>query len=1027
MQVSVIYKAFLSLLIVSCLTTLVSWPSSAQRTVSYDDPLASFNLAMDLFNKEKYTAAQEVFRQVTHRITDPHSVMRIQAAYYDALCAYELHHQNATELYVDFIRTYPENTMAQLAQFQLARLHYRNKEYRPALEAFKKTDIRQLSGEEKSEYYFKTGYCYLKGDNLPMAEQSFQKILDAPSVYQGPANYYYAHIAYLKGDDDKALAGFKRLTEDETFRDIVPYYILHIQYRLQNYQEVISIGNQLTGKTDDKKNADLYRMIGDAYFKTGRYEESIPLLERYSRSSASRMNAQDWYQLGYAFYRSQKYDQAIQAFQKSVGGQDSLAQNAFYHLGDCYIKTGQKPFALNAFQSASKMDFDPAIKEDALFIYAMLAYDLSFDPYSEAIKSLKQYISDYPQSKRLDEANRYLVNLFLSTNNYQEAMETIEKIRIKDEQTRAAFQKAAHYRGIELFNGRDYRGATEMFKKSLEFPLDKNIQAANHYWLGESFYRLGSYDFAAEHYRKFLSLPDASRTPLYALTSYNLGYCYFNQKMYGQSIDYFRKFISSGHSEAQYRNDAYLRLGDSYLVNKRYDEAIDHYNKVIQESGSESDYATLQKAMAYGGRGDFARKAELLGAYLSKFPRSTYTEEVLYELGTTCILLNRDEEALNHFRRIPQEFPSGKYIKKSLLKTGLIYYNDGSNDLAITTLKKVISDYSGSEESREALEIIRNIYVDLNRVNEYLVFAQTLPFADMSHSAQDSLSYFTAEDRYRKGDCPGAIQGFEGYTASFPQGAFLIQAHFYQAECELRSNQKESALNNYLYVLQKPSSQFTENALDRVAAIRFEAGNYPEALESYQHLEEAASTKTSYITSLTGQMRCHFILENVDRATVLAERVLTSDLTEPEREAEANFILAKSSLATGNKEKALKAFQRTCELVQDERAAESQYHIAWLAYDEKAYPDAEKKAFELINRYDTFDYWVARGFILLSDIYAGMGNTFQAKQTLQSIIDNYSGEDLRSEAIRKLNVILTAEKASQNQLLQEEINEKDDS
>ena len=100
----------------------------------------------------------------------------------------------------------------------------------------------------------------------------------------------------------------------------------------------------------------------------------------------------------------------------------------------------------------------------------------------------------------------------------------------------------------------------------------------------------------------------------------------------------------------------------------------------------------------------------------------------------------------------------------------------------------------------------------------------------MSLSAQDSLSYFTAEDRYLKGDCPGAIQGFEGYAARFPQGAFLVQARFYQAECELRNNQEESALSNYLYVLERPSSQFTENALERVAAIRFESGNFPEAL-----------------------------------------------------------------------------------------------------------------------------------------------------------------------------------------------------
>ena len=99
MPVLLMNKAFLSILIASYLTTMVTWSSTAQRTVNYDDPLASYNMAMDLFNKEKYSAAQEVFRQIVCGITDPHSVMRMQAAYYNALCAYELYHQDATGLY----------------------------------------------------------------------------------------------------------------------------------------------------------------------------------------------------------------------------------------------------------------------------------------------------------------------------------------------------------------------------------------------------------------------------------------------------------------------------------------------------------------------------------------------------------------------------------------------------------------------------------------------------------------------------------------------------------------------------------------------------------------------------------------------------------------------------------------------------------------------------------------------------------------------------------------------------------------
>jgi thioredoxin-like negative regulator of GroEL len=48
---------------------------------------------------------------------------------------------------------------------------------------------------------------------------------------------------------------------------------------------------------------------------------------------------------------------------------------------------------------------------------------------------------------------------------------------------------------------------------------------------------------------------------------------------------------------------------------------------------------------------------------------------------------------------------------------------------------------------------------------------------------------------------------------------------------------------------------------------------------------------------------------------------------------------------------------------------------------------------------------VAKSFILLADVYLATGNEFQARQTLQSIIDNYEGEDLRQLARQKLEIL----------------------
>lgn len=74
--------------------------------------------------------------------------------------------------------------------------------------------------------------------------------------------------------------------------------------------------------------------------------------------------------------------------------------------------------------------------------------------------------------------------------------------------------------------------------------------------------------------------------------------------------------------------------------------------------------------------------------------------------------------------------------------------------------------------------------------------------------------------------------------------------------------------------------------------------------------------------------------------------------------------------------------------------AEAKYMIAQLQFDNEKLDDAEKSVFALSDTYASYDYWVAKGFILLADIYVKKDNIFQARQTLQSIIDNYEGQDL---------------------------------
>ncbi len=51
----------------------------------------------------------------------------------------------------------------------------------------------------------------------------------------------------------------------------------------------------------------------------------------------------------------------------------------------------------------------------------------------------------------------------------------------------------------------------------------------------------------------------------------------------------------------------------------------------------------------------------------------------------------------------------------------------------------------------------------------------------------------------------------------------------------------------------------------------------------------------------------------------------------------------------------------------------------------------------------TFAEFAIKSFILLADIYVARDNTFQAEQTLNSVIEYYKGDDLREVAQGKLS------------------------
>lgn len=1003
---------------------LLSIPAFSQQSAIYTDPESAYHLGLDLYSKQKYVTSQQEFKRILSTKDGISREVRGNASYYIAVCAAELFHKDAEYLLLSFVNEYPENPNYYAAQYDLGNYYFRQKKYKKAVEWFAKIEKNELTTARRDELNFKLGYSYYMTIEYDAASKAFAEMKDGNSKYASAAQYYYAHMAYVNGNYETALKGFLKLKESEAFAPVVPYYITQIYYKQGKYDELLSFAPAALDSADARNGMEIGRMVAESYYRKGNYKEALPYLIDYERNSPN-VGREDFYQIGICHYRTGMFEKAIPYFQKAVGTEDIISQNAYFHLAACYIKTNAKRSARTAFQSAAKMTFDKVIQEEAQFNYAKLSYELSYQ--SVAIEAFRSFVKDFPSSAHIDEANEMLVGMFTNTHNYKDALTSIEAIKVKTPMIKAAYQKVAYYRGIEFFMDNKPADAIKLFNLSLMNPVDQKLVAEASYWKGEAYYRLNDYDKAVKAYNEFLFTPAAITLPRYNLANYNIGYAYFKKEDYANAQTAFRKYIrDKSATDTKRFNDALLRIGDSFFMMKDQANASEYYSQAISANASSSDYAIYQRAVILGVQGRMQEKVRTLQTLFDKYPKSVYFDDGMYEAGQASLMLGNYEQALNYYRTIIKDFPNGSYMKKAELGEALVYYNTKQDDKALAAYKNIVKKYPNTNESREALAQIKNISVSQNRVDDFVKFSKTVPNADVTVAGEDSLTYDAAELLYTQGNCESAIRDFESYLLKFPQGIFSVNASYYRSDCLFRSKKYEQALEGFEAVIKAPRNQFTEKSLLNAGFINFRTKNYQKALAQYEALESIAEVKDHILSAQAGQMRCYYRMENYEMTLSASKKILESSASDKDLINEARLLSGLSYLQRNDLGSAKADLLIVSKRTNSEMTAQSKYYLALIEYKQANYKESQKLIFEIQKQVPSYDYWIAKGFILLGDNYLAQRDTFQAKETYISIVDNYEKDptdpdDLKEIARQKLQNLNSAIENRNKEILDEKI------
>ena len=968
--------------------------ASGQRSYQFDAPNRLFVEGKELFSLKNYSGCIDKLEAYKQHSTDADLIQ--EADYMLVYSAYEQGRLNAVELLKDYLDVYPASRHADEVNFLIGSAHFGLGEYQKAIFWFNESNIDMLSPEQQEAYCFRLAYSLLQTGDMEKARGYFARIEQIGTKYREASTYYVAYIDYATGKYNNALVEFTRLKDLSDYKERSLYYITQIYFIQNKYEKVISEGKELLASyPDSENNSEVYRIMGNAYYHLGNEDQAINMLSKYVSSTDSPLRG-DLYILGVCYYNKGNYSSAVNALGRTVRENDALSQNAYLYLGQSYLKLKYKNNARMAFEAAATSSFDKQVKEAAMYNYALLIHETAFTGFGESVTIFEDFLNDFPNSKYADKVNDYLVEVYLTTKNYQAALNSIDKIKHPSTKILEAKQDILFQLGTQAFTNMELDKAVDLFSRAISLGA-YNLESRNdaYFWRGESYYRQGEYNKAISDYRTYLNNTRQRNTDMYALAHYNLGYSYFKLKEYGEALNRFRQYVNlESNQQTPAYADAYNRIGDCLFHNRQFAMAEENYTRAAQLQPSAGDYSVYQKGFLLGLQKDYKGKISVMDRLIREFPESQYVDDALFEKGRSYVLLDNNQAAAASFEQLMRDFPQSSLARKAGVQLGLIYFNDNQPEKAADAYKSVISNYPGSEEAKVALQDLKSVYIELNDINSFAAYANSLGGnVRFEVSEQDSLTYLAAEKLFMRGDNEGARRSLTNYLQTFPQGAFSSNANFYLASIAFAKKDLEEAKRLFSLVLESGDTKFREESWARKAEIEYLDKDYAAAMESFKHLQAVAENPENKEAAKLGLMRCAELTGQPQEALLAANDLLKEPKLSPEIMSEARYVRAKAYISLKQENKALADLKEISKDTRTIHGAEAKYLLAQLYYDNKDDKNAETVLMNFIENGTPHQYWLARGFILLADIYIRQGDDFQARQYLTSLQNNYKGDD----------------------------------
>ena len=900
--------------------------------------------------------------QLRHALTlDPSAHQRETIMLHIAACTAHIPDGDARSLYEEFLTLYPASMHRQVALAGLADTYYDAGSWGEALTAYARVDVSALDDARAESLEYRRAYCLLKTGAYDRAGAIYSSLVSTKR-YGAAARFYQGYIAYAKGDSREAEQIFNSVANVATPPcNATPYFLAQIAFKKKNYTKALSEGKRLLAAKDipAEYRLETERIVGEALYNTGDTRAAVEYLTRYVNAAEAPLPSA-MYLLGVEEYRAGHYDKAVELLTPASEELSTIGQSALLYIGQSYLQTGNYDAASMALQKACRLDFDEATREMAYYDYAVAHLKGGRTPFGSSVALFEDFLQRYPSSTLAPKVQDYVVSGYVNDNNYEAALVALDQIKRPTEGQQRARQQVLYLSGTRMMQSGDLDGAIRRLTEARKYGRhDAALAAETSLWLGECYYRTANYNKADEQFTGYLSSGHAKGANK-ALASYDRGYTRFALKQFAAAKTDFNNFLkqATASTPAAQRADALNRVADCLYYAHDFAGAASTYARAYDTAPTQGDYPIYQQAMMKGLQGDYDSKIDLLAQMRKQFPTSALTAASLLETAESYAATGKHERALEAYTAVADRYPSTEQGRRGLLLSAITYLNLGSTAQAKERYKKVISLYPTSEEARAAADDLKHMAADEGSLADYTAFLSSVPDAPrLSEGEAAALLLESAQKAVDEGRAADALARAAEVVDTYPDSPESVKALAIKAQAEV------------------------------------EAGMTPRAFDTYVLMAEKASSAADINTARQGIMELGVELGEYDKAIAAADALIASSAVGADMQSEAKFTKA---LALSHKKQTAEAMEIWQSLTADPESltgAKSLYYLAQTQFDAGRRSDAEKSVNRLIDANPPHDYWLARGFILLSDLRAAAGNNFEAAEYLRSLRENYPGTE----------------------------------